>query len=79
MCFKISKRQLVILILLVLIGGILNYYFGMKSSLSCKPSNLNYTCPQPPSPISMAMIGFLIFGILTYLIEVIYNYFRRKS
>lgn len=71
MCFKLSKRQVLILIIIVLFGALIGYI--SQVTLTCK---VGVDCQR--LLINNAFSGFLIFGILTYIIEVIYNYLKRK-
>ena len=74
MCFKISKKQFFFLILFALIGGIIGVTSEWVSSIFCKSGGL---CPTPKLVLT-SIYGFLIFGAITYLIEIIYNYFKKQ-
>ena len=72
MCFKLSKKQIIILIAISLIGAILSY---LRFNFRCIADN-----PCPPSLFQeySYIYGFVIGGALTYLTEIIYNYFSDK-
>ena len=69
MCFKLSKKQLIILLIIALIGGVLSYVY--PATYVCKEGICNEFL------ISDFIYGFLIVGIMTYIIEIIYNYFKK--
>ena len=69
MCFKLSKKQLIILLVVALIGGVLSYFYPATSV--CKEGICNEFL------ISDFIYGFLIVGIITYIIEIINNYFKK--
>ncbi len=77
MCFKLSKKQIIILVVVSLIGGILGYlHASFFSGVQCLIKGEQTICPSDPRLILM-FFSFLVFGVLTYLIEVIYNYLRK--
>lgn len=71
MCFKLSKKQLIILLIVSLIGAVFRY-LSTRTLYGIGPD------PNATLKLPYTIFGFFIFGILTYLIEVIYNYFKKQ-
>ena len=71
MCFKISKKQLWILIVIALVGALIGYS-STQTLYGIGPD------PNEALRIPYTILGFIIGGALAYLIEIIYNKIKEK-
>mgnify|MGYP001570880046 CR=1 FL=1 len=80
MCFKLSKKQIIILIVFSLIGAILGYLSAPTYFCEVYYKHLDSSplCAKAPK-LEYTFYGIFIFGIVTYFIEVIYNYFNKGN
>jgi len=74
--FKLSRKQIIILVILALTGAIIGYDLGKPEYILC----IDGPCNSIKSKFSVYsyLYGFFIFGIISYILEVIYNFFKRK-
>jgi len=70
MKFKLSKIQIIILIISVIVGGYLGYLF-----IPLVECPIGMDCSVNPIPYLLG--GMLIFGLITYIIEILYNNLKK--